>query len=449
MANLDDLTNEQLRMRLMDHGLANMPVTASTRNVLIKRLRKAMAEPPKTTVRRETIHVTKYSSGDETEGSEINDKNNKKDKTAKNRRTLAAAPASRRATLAAPVAPKPIAVSIKQIVPAKTPVVVPAKPPAEAVPKTVTTRRTSGRRTPINMAAPPVKLIPVAYEPDIVEIDEDSDIEMDFIPPTQRNKSRSPSLGKSDIVTTSYKHITSSVPVSPAIAEEMQWEADDYESDTVDRELESSGGIEVSQYIPYQSPHNNMPTYKVTDITYKGDRKTAANENPENTYNYGGYQNKIPLSTVNREAPRATFSTSYNSYKPTTSNYNNTSQSRFTTAYKSSYDPNLNEEEDEYEDEGDNEPIEKRAPFLSDFTRRLSQLRAEPLRNSAIPNENAFVYRTSHRAHSRQQQQPLSDGVWGSFKNFITQLERQNRWVIWPIIIGLVALFFYVMIFTN
>ncbi|XP_055625022.1 inner nuclear membrane protein Man1 [Toxorhynchites rutilus septentrionalis] len=67
MDNLDLLSDEELRLRLMQYGFQNMPVTSTTRKLLIKKLRNHM-ESEKGKLRRETSYVTRYSSGEESDG---------------------------------------------------------------------------------------------------------------------------------------------------------------------------------------------------------------------------------------------------------------------------------------------------------------------------------------------------------------------------------------------
>ncbi|XP_039953769.1 otefin [Bactrocera tryoni] len=61
--NLESLSNADLRKQCIKHGLPNVPITDSSRNILIKKLRASLSGSPasqtKKTPRRETIHVTK------------------------------------------------------------------------------------------------------------------------------------------------------------------------------------------------------------------------------------------------------------------------------------------------------------------------------------------------------------------------------------------------------
>ncbi|XP_014092650.3 otefin [Bactrocera oleae] len=59
--NLESLSNADLRKQCIKHGLPNVPITDSSRNILIKKLRASLSGSPQTkkTPRRETIHVSK------------------------------------------------------------------------------------------------------------------------------------------------------------------------------------------------------------------------------------------------------------------------------------------------------------------------------------------------------------------------------------------------------
>lgn len=98
MDNFDALSNTELRDQLKAVGL-NFPVTDTTRNALIKKLRNAVNGPAKPVKgRRETLSVIKNSSADDSEPNEDASKINKP-KTVNNRRATIAAGG---------VAPKPV-----------------------------------------------------------------------------------------------------------------------------------------------------------------------------------------------------------------------------------------------------------------------------------------------------------------------------------------------------
>lgn len=76
MDNLEALSDNELRHRLLQYGFPNLPVTDTTRKILIKKLRNHMTNE-KAKLRRETNYAARYSSDDE---SGTDSKKNKKGK---------------------------------------------------------------------------------------------------------------------------------------------------------------------------------------------------------------------------------------------------------------------------------------------------------------------------------------------------------------------------------
>lgn len=151
---IENLSDDQLRIRLSQYGFANMPVTDTTRKVLLKKLKNAI-EGEKTKGRRETVAVAKFSSDEEPE------------KVAKKTQP-------RRATIAAE--------KTKKV----------EKPPTNGslsradTPKKQVSRRSS--------RASSTAVAQEDSDEDIIEI------------PVRRSRTTTPTLGKSDTVRTSYKN---------------------------------------------------------------------------------------------------------------------------------------------------------------------------------------------------------------------------------------------------
>uniref|UniRef100_A0A182XZ66 LEM domain-containing protein n=1 Tax=Anopheles stephensi TaxID=30069 RepID=A0A182XZ66_ANOST len=208
----DEMSNDQLRLKLLEFGLANMPVTSTTRKVLIKKLRNHIATNGK---RRETMNITSYSS-DEDSGSQ--------QKTAAKRGAPSSKKdsANRRATIATVATakpPKPLPSSQPVAKVSSQPVAKVLSQPLPSEPMSASKRR-SGRVTPVKDKddAPPASSQTAPKVPAILEDSDD-----DMIPLTSRNrKSASPSLSRADMLTTSYVHhmAVSSQPSEP-ILEEM------------------------------------------------------------------------------------------------------------------------------------------------------------------------------------------------------------------------------------
>lgn len=64
MEDLNDLSNEELQYRLAQFGAPKVPVTSTTRKILLKRLRN-LIESEKSKLRRDTDYVTRYSSDED------------------------------------------------------------------------------------------------------------------------------------------------------------------------------------------------------------------------------------------------------------------------------------------------------------------------------------------------------------------------------------------------
>lgn len=126
MDNFEQLSNNELRDQLKAHNLGNFPVTDTTRNALIKKLRNAVNGPAPKSVkaRRETLAVVKHPSVEDSE-SDAEVKKINKPKTVSNRRaTISASTAAPKVAKQSPeeiVAPVPKAKS-NGIVIDKTPV---------------------------------------------------------------------------------------------------------------------------------------------------------------------------------------------------------------------------------------------------------------------------------------------------------------------------------------
>lgn len=231
-AKFEDMSNDQLRQQMEDFGLPKVPITASTRNILIKRLQNHVnggaaattgKSTPSKTTRRETIHVAKFSSDDDSDRDAAKEKLKKKLENHKN---------ARRQTLGAgALSPAPIAV----VAPAAA-VEKPSRKSMRATPTKTTTGRESGIMPP-SRSTIKTATIPVTIE------DSDEDVEEMLVVqekskkktslPTaidRRSKSKTPpKLGKSDLVTTSYKQYVSAAAVREE--EPIELEDDDEEDD--------------------------------------------------------------------------------------------------------------------------------------------------------------------------------------------------------------------------
>lgn len=353
---LSSLTNDQLRSRLLQLGLGNMPVTSSTRTVLLNKLRKTI-EGQKTASRRETMHVTKLPTEDEKLAS----------KTVKK-------PANRRNTINA------TSTIAEDIVPI-------------AKPKPVNMRR-SGRVTPTfsenGNAAASIAVAP--SENDIIELDE-SPVPDVYVPP--KRTSRSPSLGKSQTVVTSYK---TEVAIPSLIVESSEEEDDDED----DEPTVNSGQNNIYPTLPTNGFKSFSPP-KVS--SYQSTlRRTTTNTT---SYEPTSYQPPIFEPSYKDVPFKAPLS------KPSVPTYTLSSSAGLSRRYTtSSFAPKQIYEEDSATEHSDID-----APYLSDFTKRLSQLRPEPLDRKII-------------ADVKQHHPQAGDSLWQSFSNLVIAFGRKFGTVI-------------------
>lgn len=406
MDSLDDLTNDQIRLQLVEYGLANIPVTTTTRKVQLKRLRAAIegGAPPagsgeKTTKnRRETIHVAKVAEKSESDA---------KPKAATSDNGKAKSGSSRRATISATSA---------SAIPVKTNTPIPAE--SKDAPSKVSSRRTSLRASQTREAPEPVAIKPISKIPSIVDVPEESEEDVPFIPISQKRtarQSRSPSLSKSETVVTAFKQVLARATPIP---EEIVNISDEEEEEN-DEDFETSVEPELAQYSDF--------------------RKQAVE--PSKT-------------SYNRSSVGASFANS-TTYKPFVAEdfKSSTTQRRYTTTTSSLSQPPVEQRHrtPEKSSIGDGGSIEVNTPYLSDFTRRLSKLRAEPLneerllrRESAVGlDEDDLYYRTSSQVHGRHQLRKAAPKgtAWSYIKFLVGSFEQKYRKYIWPIVFLLLVIF--------
>lgn len=344
---LESLDNKTLRAKCLEYGLPNVPITDTSKKLLIRKLRAAMdgtTTDKGKSVRRETIHVTQATSSPKHSTPK---KDTPKKIITNNRRTIAATPREEE---------------------------VPVRAPA-FVPEPVTQRRRSSRGTPVEHIIP----ITVQSKPTSQPIIEENDFDDDFIlidddtpemysapaPMTSYRKSRSPSLGKSAIITTSYKK---EIPLPQKTIPENDSESDE------DLPPSPIGRSKIQEYtsksfIPNHPKETSVPRYS-QPATYLNRSSIDKEEYPV------GYKSIYPtLTTV---APETTKyydnTTATTTRRYTTSGL--TTQPNLSTKRIAATQQHYTENSDSNEDAGG---VEEDAPYLSDFARRLSRLKAEPL----------------------------------------------------------------------
>lgn len=316
MENFDDLSNEQLRLKMLEFGMPNMPITATTRKLVVKKLRNYVDNASNKT-RRDTIHVTKFSSDEDTDTAEEPRKVQKKE-------------TSRRATIGGSAAKL-----------SKTLPVVPDLPPPKPAatksdkPEPVNKRR-SGRITPVlNKEEAPKVVAP--KEAMIVEDSDDEDEEM--LPLTQQvtrrdRKSASPTLSRAETVTTSYVHQVQ-VNAQPTISEEMEIDL-----------------TESTDNIVFEQEPEPIP-----------ERRTRPPLTPPRESRYGTNITSTSTST----SKRATIGGGYAAVSRHTDQLSSSfGRPSMAAAYTS---------REARREEVHLEPTE--SPYLSEFTKRLSRLKTE------------------------------------------------------------------------
>ncbi|XP_055320711.1 otefin [Sitodiplosis mosellana] len=392
MDNFEALSNNELREQLKSHNIGNFPVTDTTRNALIKKLRNALNVPTKPAKgRRETVNVVKHSSAEESAESDAELKKINKPKAVSNRRATIAATAS-----------KPVNGVVIDKVPAKVAPVRSKSPGRKSVPP-----------------PEPISYFADASDDDLVAAAEEAEKQ------TRRKTTRtspSPSLTKSSVVTTSYKHT-----IPPLIEQ----------NDDVIL-LNDNSDAEYSSDLLEKIRKPSTPTTKIF----------ASADNRRKTLQVG------PSISTN-------FASFKSSEKPVED----------TTGLKRRYTTYASPLHDTHGLEESNEDILKKVetPFLSDFTRRLAQLKAEQLPGTEqstttydykTPKSTTLAYLNEYRSSvygSNRVGDRFRDKSIGSLKQQ-QQLQKPSAWSAvekkfrWPLVIILaifVAVFVYVFLFST
>uniref|UniRef100_A0AAG5DBR5 LEM domain-containing protein n=1 Tax=Anopheles atroparvus TaxID=41427 RepID=A0AAG5DBR5_ANOAO len=378
--NYEDMSNDQLRLKLLEYGFINMPVTSTTRKVLIKKLRHHISDSA-AKVRRDTIHVTKYSSDEDTEPLATSSAS-KKLHTKKE-------PTNRRATIGGVSAKLPKPTSSQES--SKVAAVTSMSTAGSSVPQLdAASKRRSGRVTPIKgKSNADVKATALPQRESALMEDSDDDM----IPLTQLKqrdrKSKSPSLSRADMLTTSYIHqmeVNKGPPVEP-IVEEMEIDLPEPVKEEQPIEtivLDDYDEIEQESMPPPRQPPILKPAVK--DSVYS---KTTTQ-----------FHSRRTLPAPERKVKDVS--------EPVSVRYGFAHESRptpdITTAFSANVANSLREE-------GGSKYVPTDSPYLSEFTKRLSRLRAEavplpgsvgarnsPSRRATAIEEKGFVNTATSRS---------------------------------------------------
>lgn len=350
MESLDNLTDQQLKTKLMEFGFANLPITDTTRKVLLKKLKNAI-DSQKVKSRRETIAVTKFSSDEEVELVEI-------------QKPRAKTPQNRRATIA--VTEK---TSTKKATNGTAAV---TNGRADTPSKSKTPSRRSSRATPAQQ---------------LQEDSDDDNLPLISQVSTRRSSSRTgtpTNLGVSETVRTTYK--------------------------------------------------STQPVVEEADIIFETEEVAE------------------PVVVASKSTRRKTITTS-SSNLPERSTPTNFRRTTITTSYNPRGASRSND------DEADKVEIsEATTPYLSNFAKRLSTLKAEPLdpgmqkyRNESTSSYTSYP-RTSVAATSSSSQyyKKPQGGIMRDLSKTFDRLEKRYRFrtILYIVAIVLIVIAIYVLFCT-
>ncbi|XP_013099586.2 otefin [Stomoxys calcitrans] len=421
MAALESLSNKELRQKCIEYGMPNVPVTDSSRKILIRRLEAAMSGKPATpnkTNRRETMHVSKPSqmaSSAKIDNAAVNINNNT---TAASKPTAANRPSRRT-----------IAATTERHVTTTTTV---SEPEYSDV--------SPDRGDEFPMMLPPKTKTP----------------EKPTLYPKLPTKEPSPKpqvLSKTGVVTTSYVK-ESNINKTYAAPED---DIDSTEEDILEpvKKTLSNPPVYTSSYVPLSE--SKVSTTGPLSATLSSSTRYSA----------------LGSSYVqNKPSTNFTTSNTRQSYEaPTRSSY----QPRVTKQYVTDTYNVEDDEDEEDEDEEDevvlveDSPVGKdiQTPFLSQFARNLETLKATPIRHSVGPTritppklsgsalrnrEAAYTRRTvagtGHIA-PRRSYKPEQDE--SPFRQFVMALEEKYHLKQTFIIISIfiMAIFIYVFFIQS
>lgn len=380
MSELENLSNDELRVQLLKFGFANMPVTQTTRKVLLKKLKVAV-EMQKSKTRRETVAVMKASDEDDEPLSELI--RSKKEKTPNRRATAGVIERTK-----------------------KVPATTTSRNGVETPPKTKSPSRRSSRATPSKdkpiVSSSAYSLLDQSDE-DVIEIIE---------PPAvlaRRSKSKTPTT------------------------------------------LSKSETVRVSHYAPNV---RNIPIVREEDTSTEEEEKSFEVE----------FQQPAPILT----SRRTTTALSYNNRPP----IKNLTPTKYglTTNFQSSYIPSANYSLSNQQDDDDDDDVddaeELNAPYLSNFAKRLSTLKAEPLdagmkkykmntdynygRNVAVPSTSTYRYSSSQYNPPLGVLQGKRESVLNNMAREFDKMDKKFsvRTYIYACLIVMIIVAIYVILFT-
>lgn len=404
MTELESLSNKELRQKCMEYGMPNVPVTDSSRKILIRRLEAIMSgKPVKTTPaksnRRETVHVSKLTEVASSPKITVNSNETKAftPNTRPSRRTIAVAE------------------------------------------RHVTTTTTVSEPEYSDVS-------PDRFEPEPVRAQTKTPEKPPTLYPKLPTKEPSPKpqfLSKTGVVTTSY--VQETTPITKTYADEV----DLIEINDIAEEEPIKKTVSVApkfSYVPVSEP-------KVT---------TTAPLTTSGRYglvdNYTNYNKASALTTSNTRK----------SYIPPSSNYGkSTMASQYARSYDAELEDDFEDDEDEVVlvEESPSKDVE--TPFLSQFARNLENLKATPIRHSVGPTrispskyisgnrDDAYIRRTiaspATNINPRRTIKPIHNKVDSPLRQFMLGLEEKYhlKHTLILISIFILAVFIYVFFIQS
>uniref|UniRef100_A0A1A9WRX5 LEM domain-containing protein n=1 Tax=Glossina brevipalpis TaxID=37001 RepID=A0A1A9WRX5_9MUSC len=420
MLELEKLNNKELRKMCLEHGLPNVPVTNTSRNVLIKRLEAEISgkpyspSPAKASSRRETVHVsapaeTTSSKLATMDNSSVEDNSVKVSNNRPTRHTLAVGERIVSTTTTTVSDPESSDVSPDRLI----------------------------SKQAYNMMQTPLK---------------------ESLYPKLPAKEPSPKpvmLSKTDVVTTSY-------------IQETKKNANKTYADMEAREQAIQSQTQPkSVFINQETTSSIKPTF-ISPLTYKSTKEFNPTM-PSKLSSTSSYQSRLePRATINKLPSHSYASPSKYYTKPQYADEYEDDEDDIVCVDEYDDDEDDDDNEEEYEDDVvvvEDSPLGKdvKTPFLSSFARNLENLKASPLAEKYSPlygnvsnarQRESIGRRTiipSSKVTSRPSWQTSSakpDAANNSFRQFVCALEDKYhfKWPLFAIIVFILMVFVYVFL---
>ncbi|KAH8370164.1 hypothetical protein KR093_002436 [Drosophila rubida] len=422
--NLDSLSNNELRAQMIAQGLPNIPVTDSSRKVLVKRLRASLggnalpaASPKKTSNRRETLQPAAAAAADKPDGTTAS----------KARRTIASTlNETKEVERRRPAVIKPEAVVAQ---PARAP------PEAAAAPKAapIQSRRAS------NTERREVNIERVIKKPDIAAEK-----------PTQpRRRSPEDPLDNSLII------LESDEEEDEELAQAVQNAEDLYKHKQKD-----AAPSKLPTKLPIQEPQRRQQIYesqprelpKAREVprpremtTQPLARSQATNYSQAPSFSQAAGFNQPPsrsLAPVSQARAAVVSSSSSSSSYTRYSSYVSAPSTTYTTSSSSLYSgaaaagtsgyprTYANEFSDDTAEDDDDQAAGKAARFESDFARKLASLRAERIGDRSSPYTRRTVAGASGSGFepvARRSLRPENVSLSAQFRQLCRSIDQRYR----------------------